>query len=165
MELTKIEQLLAAYFEGNTTLVEESILREYFSSSEVAPHLAMYQPLFIGLQQAKDEVSRKEINLLSSSSSFTSNKWWYGIAALLVVGVTIGSFMFSQPQLSQEEKEALAAFEKSKETLRLLSENLNKGTEDLAYLNEFAKGTSSISHINQFTDTIETPFTSISSPT
>lgn len=151
MELAKIEQLLEAYFEGTTTLVEEASLRDYFSGPEVAPQFVMYQPLFVGLKQAKGEVSHKEIRL--PSPAFNMNSWWYGIAAMLVVGVTIGSVLFSQPQLSQEEKEAVAAFEKSKETLRLLSESLNKGTEELAYLNEFTKGTSSIAHINQFTDT------------
>jgi hypothetical protein len=151
MELARIEQLLEAYFEGNTTLAEEVSLRKYFASAEVAPHLSMYQPLFVGLTAAKDEVSQKDIEL--PTERIKNTNWWYGIAAMLVVGITIGSFMFSQPQLTPEEKEAVAAFEKSKETLRLLSESLNKGTEELAYLNEFTKGTSSISHINQFTDT------------
>jgi hypothetical protein len=35
----------------------------------------------------------------------------------------------------------------------LLSSNLNKGTENVALLNEFTKGTESIKHINQFTET------------
>lgn len=151
MELARIEQLLEAYFEGNTTLAEEKTLRGYFASANVASHLAMYQPLFVGLKEAQEEVIQKEIKL--PTTSIQNNNWWYGIAAMLVVGLTIGSFMFSQPQLTQEEKEAMAAFEQSKETLRLLSESLNKGTEDLAYINEFTKGTSTISHINQFTNT------------
>ncbi|PKA83948.1 hypothetical protein ATE92_2117 [Ulvibacter sp. MAR_2010_11] len=151
MELANIEVLLETYFEGNTTLAEEASLREYFTGDKVAPHLAMYKPLFIGLQKAQTEVSDKEIDLPENTTQ--SNKWWYGIAALLVVGVTVGGFLFSQPQLSQEEKEALAAFDKTKETLLLLSSSLNKGAEELAYLEEFTKGSSVITHINEFTDT------------
>ncbi len=150
MELANIETLLEAYFEGNTTLNEEATLRKYFTGNEVAPHLVVYQPLFVGLERAGEEVSKQEVVL--PQASFQLNKWWYGIAAMLVVGVTVGSFMFSQPQLTQEEKEAVAAFEKAKETMLLLSENLNKGTSSIAHLNEFSKGTSTISHIDQFTN-------------
>ena len=151
MELAKIESLLDNYFEGNTTLAEEALLQEYFTGDEVAPHLMAYQALFAGFQQARNEVSVKEIKV--PGSSVKTNNWWYGIAAMLVVGLTVGGFLFSQPQLSQEEQEAMAAYENAKETMFMLSENLNKGTEGIAYLTEFNKGTSSISHINQFTNT------------
>ena len=151
MELANIERLLEAYFEGNTTLEEEKVLHEYFTSDKVAPQLGMYQPLFEGMNQARMEVSKKEINL--PKPVFARNSWWYSIAAMLVIGITVGGLLFSQPRLTQEERDAIAAFEKTKATFQLLSESLNKGTEDLAYINEFTKGTSSITHINQFTDT------------
>ena len=67
-------------------------------------------------------------------NSKSNRNWWYGIAALLVVSLSVGGFLFSEPQLSAEEREALAAFEKAKKTMMILSENLNKGTQELAAL-------------------------------
>ncbi len=68
----------------------------------------------------------------------TIKTWWYSVAAMLVVAFGVGSFYFSQPHYSQEEKQALAAFEKSKNAMMLLSENLNKGAEQLTFVEQFA---------------------------
>ncbi len=143
MELAKIEQLLEAYFEGNTTLLEESTLRTYFSEEDVAPHLEMYRPLFIGLDIAKQEVSKKEVKLPMSKSK-NVRVWWYGIAASFVLAIGLGNYMFNQPSFTQEEQEALAAFEESKDAMRLLSQNFNKGAEELRLINQFTKTTNKI---------------------
>ena len=62
---------------------------------------------------------------------------WYRCFGAVVIAVA--SFMFSEPSLSQEEKEALAAFEESKKAMLFLSENLNKGAEKLALVNQFTE--------------------------
>ncbi|MAP54122.1 hypothetical protein [Altibacter sp.] len=150
MELINIERLLDSYFEGTTTLADEQALRNYFSGGEVAEHLVVYKPLFTGLQQARQEVSQSEFSLPTETGS--NSKWWYGIAALLVVGLTIGSLFLSQPELTSEEREALAALEQTREAMLLLSANFNKGAEELGYLNEFTKGTATMKHINEFSE-------------
>ena len=137
MELAKIEALLDAYFEGNTTLEEENQLRSYFNGNDVAKHLEPYVALFAGFEAAKQETSAKEISLSQSSAS--ANRWWYGVAAMLVVAVGVGSFMLSQPKLSSEEKEALAAYQEARQTMLMLSENLNKGANKLVHISEFTE--------------------------
>src|SRR5690606_8517879 len=136
MESDKIEKLLEAYFEGNTSVAEEKALQNYFNNDEVAEHLQQYKPIFVGLKVAKEERSNKKI-ILPENKSKSNRMWWYSVAAMLVVAFGIGSFYFSQPNYSEEEKEALAAFEKSKKTMMLLSENLNKGTEQLSFVGQF----------------------------
>ncbi len=135
MESSKIETLLEIYFEGNTTLEQEKMLREYFSSRVVADHLESHKPLFAAFSEAKLETSQREISL--SKKQRTSNFWKYGIAAMftLIIGVT--AFFLSQSGHTQEEKEALAAFEKSKEIMYLLSSNLNQGAEKLEHVSQF----------------------------
>lgn len=138
MELANIEKLLEAYFEGNTSLSEEATLRSYFTGASVAPHLKEYVPLFSGLQAAKEEVLEKEL-VFSEKTEKAPRAWWYGIAASAAVVVIVAGFVFSQPSRSQEEQEALTAFNESKKAMLLLSENLNKGTEQLVLVNQFSE--------------------------
>ncbi len=46
MDYKYIEQLINRYFEGETTLAEEHILREFFAQGEVPAHLSQWQSLF-----------------------------------------------------------------------------------------------------------------------
>ena len=138
MELARIEKLLEAYFEGNTSLAEEAELRNYFTGNDVAAKFESYQPLFMGLEAARSEVSQREILVPQKARGFQKN-WWYGIAASVAVVIAVAGFVFSEPTMSQEEKEALAAFEESKEAMLFLSENLNKGTKKIALVNQFTE--------------------------
>lgn len=136
MESVNVKKLLDAYFEGNTSLEEEKALQNYFNSETVADEFIEYQPIFVGLKAAKEERSSKTFNLPESRPKAIKT-WWYSAAALLVVAFGVGSFYFSQPNYSQEEKDALAAFEKSKNAMMLLSENLNKGAEQIVFIDQF----------------------------
>ena len=136
MESVKIENLLEAYFEGNTTLAEEKLLRDYFNSNNVAGHLEQYIPIFKGLQMAREERSNREFKVPENKTK-SNNTLWYSVAAVFVVAFGVGSFYFSKPQYTQEEKEALAAFQESKNAMMLLSENLNKGAEQLTFVQQF----------------------------
>ncbi|AFL82434.1 hypothetical protein Aeqsu_2995 [Aequorivita sublithincola DSM 14238] len=136
MESVNVKKLLDAYFEGNTSLEEEKALQNYFNSETVADELLEYQQIFLGLKAAKEERSSRAFNLPESKPK-TIKTWWYSAAAMLLVAFGLGSFYFSQPHFSQEEKEALAAFEKSKNAMMLLSENLNKGAEQIVFIDQF----------------------------
>lgn len=139
MELDKIDKLLEAYFEGSTSLEDEAILMDYFNNHKVADHLLQYKPIFVGLSAARKERSSRDFKLEETTSSKIIKPWWYAAAGMVVVAVGIGSLFLSQPQLSQEEKEALVAFENSKKALMMLSESLNKGTQQLSFVNQFSE--------------------------
>jgi hypothetical protein len=47
MDYKYIEQLLERYWEGETTLQEESILRTFFSQPDIPENLRKFQPLFV----------------------------------------------------------------------------------------------------------------------
>ena len=136
MELAEIEKLLDLYFEGSTALEEENVLLNYFNNENVADHLLQYKPIFVGLAAAKKVRSKREFQL-PAEKSWTLKSWWYSAAAVVVVAIGVGSFYLSQPQLTPEEKEALAAFEDSKAALLFLSENFNKGAKQLSFVDEF----------------------------
>lgn len=151
MEFVKISQLLDAYFEGNTTLEEETRLREYFSSNDIADELRPYAPIFVTQVTAKEERSHRKIEIPAESSKFTFRKW--SIAASIVVVLGMSSLLYFQNNgLTSEQKEALLAYNQAKETMYLLSENLNKGTSKVTFINEFAEGAATINLLNQFTE-------------
>jgi len=143
MELAKIETLLEAYFEGETSLEQENSLREYFAGNDIAPQLAAYQSLFVGLKAAQEEVLEKEVILPTMNNS--SKRWWLSIAASIVIVLGVVGLQFSSDnQLTQEEELALAEFNKTKETLLLLSKSFNKGTGELAVLDQFTEAKNKI---------------------
>nr|MBF6607889.1 hypothetical protein [Flavobacterium sp.] len=54
MESHKIEILIEKYFDAETSIAEENILREYFASANVAQHLERYRPMFAFYSEAKE---------------------------------------------------------------------------------------------------------------
>lgn len=137
MESSKIENLLDAYFEGQSSLEDEAILMDYFCSNRVANHLIQYKAIFVGLAAMKKEQSQRPIVFPESEAKMSNRFLRYAVVGALLVSLGVGGIYFSQTQMSQEEKEALIAFEQSKEALLFLSEKLNKGTNQLSYMAEF----------------------------
>ena len=132
MELGRIEKLLDKYFEATTTVAEEETLREYFTTDEVAPHLAKYAPLFNYLSEAKEERFTKQVPFRSRGYYFR----WMSVAAVVVLALGI-YFGNNSYQNYQEQKEAEFAYNETRKALSLLANNLECGTEKVAYLNQF----------------------------
>ncbi|WP_299161606.1 hypothetical protein [uncultured Eudoraea sp.] len=128
MELDRIEKLLEKYFEATTTVAEEKQLRDYFSQDSVEPHLEQYTPMFTYFSKAKDERFTKQVPLKPKVSYHK----WISIAAVAVIafGIYFGNDY-------REQKEAEYAYNETKKALNLLAQNLERGTEKVAYLNEF----------------------------
>ncbi len=137
MELDNIKKLLNAYFEGTANIEEENMLMDYFTTQKVADELVPYQPIFSSFKSARQERSSKGVILPGNQPKLRKTSW-YAAAAILIVALGMGGFFFSQPRYTPEEMEALAAFEKSKNAMMLLSENLNKGTGQLALMKQFS---------------------------
>ena len=132
MESGKIEKLLDKYFEATTTVAEEKELHEYFTGEDVAPHLAKFSPLFNYLSHAKEERFTRQVPLRSRRSMYR----WMSVAAVavLALGIYFGNDGY---QNYQEQKEAEYAYNETRKALSLLASNLDRGTEKVAYLNEF----------------------------
>lgn len=134
MELDKnIEKLLEKYFEANTTVAEETALRDYFMQEQVAIHLERYRPLFNYFSSAKEERYTRQVPLKTAKKI---DFRWVSVAAAVVLafGIYFGTDGY---QTYQEQKQAEYAYQETKKAMRLLAENFNKGTEKVAYLKEF----------------------------
>jgi hypothetical protein len=138
MELDNIEKLLEKYFEATTTVAEEETLRTYFSQESVATHLEQYAPMFRHFSKAKEERFTKQLELGPTTSVTRKNLYrWLSVAAVavLMIGMYFGKGYQDQQQLEQEQAEY--AYQETKRAFNLLAINLDRGTNKLAYLNEF----------------------------
>ncbi len=137
MELDNIEKLLKKYFEATTTVAEEETLKQYFAQGNVAKHLEQYTPMFQYFSTAKEERFTKDVPLNSIASGARTNyfKWASVAVVVLLFGIYFGKSY--QDQQALEKQQAEYAYQETKKALSLLAENFNKGTEKVAYLNEF----------------------------
>lgn len=129
MELANIEKLLVKYENAKTTLNEEAILRTYFLSKEVPPHLKKYQHVFTYFEASKNE----KITIKKDAKIRTKRYSWRSVAAsvLLLLGIYMGNLKFRE---YQEKKEALNTLAAVTTGLKLVSANLNKGNQSFKKL-------------------------------
>lgn len=79
-----IDLLLEKYFEGETTLEEESILRNYFRQSEIEDRHKVYAPMFNYFSE-----ERKEVAVEKKKIPFYV---WISVAASILLIIGIRSF-------------------------------------------------------------------------
>ncbi|CAM1362965.1 conserved hypothetical protein [Tenacibaculum sediminilitoris] len=148
MELANIEKLLDKYLDAETTLQEEQVLQEYFTSNDVAPHLQEYSMMFGYFKQSKDETFTKTIQLKPER---TKKNWkWLSVAASVVLLFSV--FMGNEEYKKYQQRKQFAQV---KEALQLFSVNLNKGNNALyAVSNNLKKGNDAIEHLGTYEKTV-----------
>ena len=147
MELFKVETLLEKYFEGETTIIDEQDLQDYFASPEVDPHLKQYASLFNHFAVAKEQQFKQEIPAFESykikKRYQKRNLVWVFIAASVIVLMGIGTYMFYDLEPMNESKDLGTyndpelAFKATQKALNLLSNNVNVGIESVKYIEEY----------------------------
>jgi flagellar biosynthesis/type III secretory pathway M-ring protein FliF/YscJ len=139
MELKEVRGLLEKYDAGETTLAQEETLREYFQHHEVPNDLKNYRLLFAFSEKTRTQKMEQEVHLPASTKG--NSYLWTAIAASVILVMGLFFFQNKPVEMShsdlgtiQDKEEAL---QKSMETLRMVSELMNEGKEDLIYLKEF----------------------------
>ncbi|MDN3593879.1 hypothetical protein [Zunongwangia endophytica] len=149
MELDRIDVLLKKYDAAETTLVEEKVLQDYFDSAEVAERHKPYQIMFSFSALSRKETSEVTPNLKAKKpkSKLKPQSWMYAAAMIAL----IFSIFFFQNQNSDLDSENLGqlteeemTYQKTKQTLQMISKLMNEGKEDLKYLKEFSNPTQKI---------------------
>lgn len=139
MELANIEKLVAKYENAETTLKEEAILRDYFLSDNVAPHLEEYQLMFTYFQTSQGETYNKSLEFKTQKKR---NYKWLSVAAsiALLFSVYIGYEGIKPEELRPvSEMTPLEKFhyEQAHQALAMLSSTLNKGNEAVSNLKTY----------------------------
>ena len=150
MALDRIEILLEKYFEAETSIAEEKELKDYFNSSNVAPLLEQYKPLFGYVVQAKQEQfsfapfgfqpqvpATIPLNTIKRKSAF-----WFSVAASVIILLSIGLFTYNHYNQQKSKdygtySDPEIAFRETQKALAMISESVNKGIGSMNYLNEF----------------------------
>ncbi len=152
MVLDNIEGLITKYEQGETTLKEEALLKDYFSQETVAPHLETYKPMFVYFLATQQEQFTKDVPL--KPRKINSIYKWISVAAITVLMFGVYTQVNKEPQYTEEQ---LLAYNQTVEALNLLSSTFNKGTENMQALDlmssNFNKGAESLSHVETFTET------------
>lgn len=139
MELNKIETLLEKYFQGETSIAEENELKNYFSSQDVAQHLAQYKPIFGYFSLAKEQKFEQELPLKTKKRNVT----WLSIAASVVILLGIGTYTYYNYDNAKDSQnlgtydDPQKAFAATQKALALLSNNVNVGIESVQYVQEY----------------------------
>ncbi|UQD57597.1 hypothetical protein [Flavobacterium sp. K5-23] len=137
MELDKIDIILEKYFQGETSISEENELKAYFSSSNIAPHLEEYKPMFSYFGAGKEQKFEKEIPLLANKRYVA----WVSIAASIVVLFGIITFVFTEDKVMSKElgtyDDPEVALKETQKALAMLSGQVNVGIESVIYVKEY----------------------------
>lgn len=139
METQKIKELLNKYFEAQTSIAEENLLKEYFSQQNIAPELQQYQSLF-------GYFSNQAIIENTNSFQFPKKQnkiVWLSIAATIVF-VIGGFFILNQPEMQPNTNLGSCqtpeqAYHETQKALNMISSHVNTGIKSVEYINEVEK--------------------------
>jgi hypothetical protein len=144
MDYNNIRKLLDKYWEGESSLQEETQLREFFTGTDVPEDLKTYQPLFQFFQMEQDknlngDFDQRLIQELKSSEKPTAKvrRLPYYLMRVAAAGLLLFSIYFVNEQWNQDSYEAAAseemtpeeAYAQTKQALLLVSAKMNKGTD------------------------------------
>jgi len=160
MEYQEIEEILNRYLEGESTLEEETLLREYFSQAGLPAEHHEMKELFLYLAEANLEAA-PPFDVSAELNSVIENEWkkeirirfrrvmaWTSSAAAVLV-LSFGIFQYmNKPEsvIKDTYKDPKLAYAETKRALLLVSRTMNRSTTSLKYL---SKVDQSFSHVKK----------------
>lgn len=174
MDLKKIKTLLEKYYNGDTSIVEEKVLRDYFDSESIDDELIADRDIFLYQIHENDklehipDLSNEIWNSLDKNNidkSKKNNNLIY-ISLRIAAGIVIilGSYFILKDQLPNQEKQIQfadtydnpeAAYKEAKETLLYVSAMLNKGKSYLEPIEKMNEGTEKLNSLTTFNKGLE----------
>ena len=153
MVLNNIENLIEKYNNAETTLREETQLKAYFQSDNVASHLEHYKPMFQYFSQSKKEQYTKDVPLKTKKTNLYQ---WISVAAVTVLMLGLGISKFSGPSAEELKNQeiAMATYNQTMEAFNLISIGMNKGKSQLTNLalvgDNISEGVEQASRLGEF---------------
>lgn len=164
MDYNQIKVLLEKYWNCETTLEEESLLREYLSGTDIPEDLKEISPLFQyyksqnGLK-VSEGFEKKVLREIESNEKKAKQRYfhiYYKVAAaaiLILFFVTIHQRFIAVREkatvmVQDTFEDPQKALEETKKALLLVSEKWNQGKNNIVRLSEFNKAEKKIRNEN-----------------
>lgn len=161
MEYSKIRELLEKYWECESSLAEESLLREFYARhhGELPPDLREAAPLFQYYHAAETDTMPELFTSEPApweTATIIRPFWhsWMKYAAVLLMAAGLGYSVFSFQQRRDDPQDTYAfrdtftdpklAYQETQRALQILSKNLNKGKQQMEKLSYFHDATEMI---------------------
>jgi hypothetical protein len=162
MSSHKIEKLLIKYFEGETSLSEERMLREFFLKEDVPAHLLELKEQF-GLYESEakeelpsdfDEKLFEEIDRKDRSRRTGRRMTIYyisGVAATILILITVFIRFDTFTNTSvYSDQDAEIAFNEASRILYFVSDKFNRGANPLEKVARFDKAINDLDNVKKF---------------
>jgi hypothetical protein len=160
MNYNEIDRLLERYLDGETSLSEEKILRDFLSGSGIPEKYKPYSDLFQGFAEAEkltftsrnfDKSIKRRLKQADSKSlrPVVSISWYLvsGIAATVILAVLLfvpiqrlPVFNLFSDKIGDTFEDPQKAYAETVKVLLLVSEKLNSGTNKMKSMGKFNKG-------------------------
>ncbi len=154
MNFHRIENLLEQYFEGNTSLEDEKILKDFFQGENIPAHLASLKNTFkyFSEENKKDELDESfdqklfaKINHFEIDHKRQNRKRFLYIASGVAASILIIVSIFTKidpftSTLKDTFDNPQTAYEETRKALLLVSGALNKGVKPVEKIAKFDDG-------------------------
>jgi len=164
MNIQEIERLLERFYNGESTIEDENLLREFFSGGNVPPHLRNLAPQFLYYRDQQqlsitDEtledkvMSRIEDDRIFFLPAGIRRKiiWFGSVAAGILILVTVLiKVNFYTEKITDTYTDPEVAFQEAKKIMLYVSDRFSKGTEKLDQLSKFDEGVDNLKPIASF---------------
>ena len=145
MDYNNIEELLEKYWQAETTLNEESRLRDFFCYGIVPPHLEEFKPLFQHLKTRRNENDVNPLDdefdyrILKNLAKAQKSNWWnrlnqpLKIAATVILIFMVGWVVYNNRPDAVDQSSHITyedpgqAYQETRKALLMMSLNLNRG--------------------------------------
>lgn len=168
MNIREIETLIDRYYSGETSLVEEDILRKFFCGSQIPDHLLKHAPMFVWMKEQReltieDPAFEKKLTakLMSAEADANRQKTWLksrtfssvllaASVTLLIGMLTVLQFRGKDFQSAIHQQDAEILYNQTTLILGFVSHNLNTGLQELVKVGEFDKATRNLGQFHKF---------------
>lgn len=163
MEYSTAKELLEKYWNCETSLHEEEMLRRYFQQGNIPPDLKKYRDMFgyFSGEREKElagEFDGRILGMLDTKKGgrqrFLGILYKVAAALLLILSFVVinDRFIRVKDQAKQIVEDTFndpeKALEETKKVLLFMSEKLNRGKEEITRLNKFRKAEEVVKNTN-----------------
>lgn len=158
MELTNIRELVEKYWNGDTSLEEEELLRQYMNRDDVPADLKKEAALFRYYQtqtRFRNLDAQFDQRLTRQIQRKEAPQWWTRYRSVIRVAAAVAVIVVAGVLLKEEWSDTAPtaavelvedtyedprlAYEQTKEALLLLSTYMNEGTQHMEKLESFSE--------------------------